>query len=54
VLVYAVVSADTESAVELFLRREDAERMVEEAIADEPEWAGVLSVEPLELPFDRN
>ena len=30
VLVYAVVSAETEKAVELFVRREDAERFLDE------------------------
>jgi hypothetical protein len=54
VLAYAVASADTEQAVELFLRRENAERMLAEALADEPEWADILSVEPLELRTSPN
>jgi hypothetical protein len=49
VLAYAVVSAETEKAVELFLCRADAERMLAEAIADEPEWRDVLSVEEVDL-----
>jgi hypothetical protein len=54
VLAYAVVSAETEQAVELFVRREDAQRMLAEALADDPEWADVLSVEPVELPYTLN
>jgi hypothetical protein len=40
--------------VELFLRREDAEQMLAEALSDEPDWADTLSVEPMDLPFERN
>ena len=40
VLVYGVVSARTEEALELFIRREDAERFVEEVREDEPEARG--------------
>jgi hypothetical protein len=36
VLVYAVVSAETEQAVELFVPREDAERFLEEVREDDP------------------
>jgi uncharacterized Fe-S cluster-containing radical SAM superfamily protein len=51
VIVYGLVSAETEQAVELFLRPEDAERMLAEALSDEPDWIETLSVEPVELPF---
>ena len=40
--------------VELFLRREDAEQFLGECLTDEPEWADVLSVEPLEFEFSAN
>jgi hypothetical protein len=36
VLVYAVVSAETEKAIDLFVRREQAERFLEDVRADEP------------------
>ena len=49
VLVYGVVSAQTDEALELFVRREDAERFVEEVRDDEPELAEPLSVEPVAL-----
>jgi hypothetical protein len=47
-LVLAVVSAETEKAIELFVRSEDAERFVEEVRDDAPELAELLSVEPIE------
>jgi len=47
--VYAVVSAEIGKAVELFVRRHDAERMLAEALADEPDWCDDLSVEEIEL-----
>ena len=48
-LVFAVVSAETEQAVELFVRREDAEAFVDEVRADEPETAELLRLEPVEF-----
>jgi hypothetical protein len=49
VLVYGVVSAQTEEALELFIRREDAERFLKEGRDDEPELAELLGVEPVDL-----
>jgi hypothetical protein len=46
---YAVVSAQTETALELFLEREQAEAFIAEVEADEPETAAGLRVEPVEL-----
>ena len=40
--------------VELFTRREHAEQFLAECLADEPEWTGALSVEPLEFEFSAN
>jgi hypothetical protein len=48
-LVYGVVSTPTEEALELFIRREDAERFVTEVRDDEPELADLLRVERIEL-----
>ena len=48
-LVYGVVSGETEKAIELFVRREDAERFLEDVRADEPELAERLRLEPVEL-----
>ena len=46
---YGLVSAQTGKAIELFPDREAAEAMLVECLADEPEWADVLSVERVEL-----
>jgi hypothetical protein len=46
---YALVELGDSEAIDLFLREEDAERALEDAISDEPEWAGLLSVEEIEL-----
>lgn len=59
-LVYAIV--DTRSsrdhplgdAVETFVRREDAERFVEEVRSDDPELAGYLRIEASSLPGTRS
>ncbi|HEX2112413.1 MAG TPA: Tic22 family protein [Gaiellaceae bacterium] len=48
-LVYAVVSEETEKAVGLFVRREQAERFLEVVRADQPELAERLRLEPVEL-----
>ncbi len=48
-IVYAVVSDQTEKAVGLFVRREQAERFLEDVRADEPELAERLRLEPVEL-----
>jgi hypothetical protein len=34
--------------VDVFVRREDAFAALEDAIKDEPDWAGLLSVVPIE------
>jgi hypothetical protein len=49
VLVHAVVSTETEKAVETFVRREDAEPFLEEVRGDDPELAELLRLEPVEL-----
>jgi hypothetical protein len=51
---YGVVDSWLEEAVELFLRREDAERVVRDWDRDEPEQAGLLYVEAVELETSLN
>jgi hypothetical protein len=46
---YALVEIGDSEAIDLFLREEDAERVLEDAIRDEPDWAGVLRVQAIEL-----
>ncbi len=48
-VVYAVVSTEGEKAVETFVRREDAERFLEDVRRDDAELAEWLRVEPVEL-----
>ncbi len=38
-----------EFSVELFARREDAERTLEELLHDEPEWRGLFRIEEIDL-----
>jgi hypothetical protein len=49
VIVYAVVDRETERAVELFVRREEAEAMIAEVREDEQELATALRVEIVDL-----
>ena len=46
---YALVELGDSEAIDLFLREEDAQAALEDALRDEPGWAGTLSVEPVEL-----
>ncbi|HET8895323.1 MAG TPA: hypothetical protein VFM96_14620 [Gaiellaceae bacterium] len=51
--VFALVDASmvelVEFSVELFARREDAERILAELLHDEPEWRGLFRIEEIEL-----
>ncbi|MDQ3867094.1 MAG: hypothetical protein M3304_09780 [Actinomycetota bacterium] len=49
--IYGIVDQGTDEAeaFELFVRREDAERFLEEVQADDPELADRLRLEPVEL-----
>ena len=49
ILVFAVVSAETEHAGELFIRHADAERFLEEVREDDAELAETLRLEAVEL-----
>ena len=46
--VFAVVSAETEKAVELSVHREDAERFLDEVRGDDAEFAITLRLEAVE------
>jgi hypothetical protein len=48
-LFWAVVSDSTEEAVEFFTTREEAEAIVQAWDRDEPDQAGALRVEKIEL-----
>jgi hypothetical protein len=49
VLAFGIVSEETDKAVELLVRREDAERFLEDVRADEPPLVKQLRLEPVEL-----
>jgi hypothetical protein len=49
VLFYGVVSESSEEALALFVERREAERIFENWDRDEPDRAGELRVEPIEL-----
>ena len=51
---YGVVDACLDEAVELFLKRRDAEQVVEDWDRDEPDQVGLLRVEVLELDSTAN
>ena len=46
---YALVEFGDQEAIDLFRREEDAQAALEDALRDEPDWTGTLSVEPVEL-----
>jgi hypothetical protein len=50
---YALVEIGDDQAVDVFVRREDAFVALNDAIKDEPDWAGTLSVVPIELDESR-
>jgi hypothetical protein len=54
VLVYALVSLETRRTVETFPTREEAEADLQEVLAEDPELADLLRVEPVILPFCPN
>jgi hypothetical protein len=49
VRVWALVEVGDTEAIDLFVRQGDAQRALEDCLADEPDWAGRLQVEELEL-----
>jgi hypothetical protein len=51
---WAVVSDETEEALELFTSREEAEAIVQAWDRGEPEQAGVLRVEEIEFETSAN
>ena len=46
---YALVELGDSEAIDLFLREEVAQAALEDALNDEPGWAGTLTVEPIEV-----
>ena len=46
---FAVVDLSLLEALELYVRREDAERMLAEVLRDEPGWESLFRIEEIEL-----
>jgi hypothetical protein len=46
---YAPVELGDSESIDLFLLEEDARRALREILWDEPDWAGLFHVEPVEL-----
>ena len=46
---FALVELGDSEAIDVFLREEDAVQALAECLRDEPRWARVLYVEPIEL-----
>jgi hypothetical protein len=42
---FALVELGDPESIDLFLRDEDARRVLEEILSDEPEWAGMFYVQ---------
>jgi hypothetical protein len=46
---WALVQQGDPEAIDVFLRREDADQALDECLSDEPEWRELLSIEEVEL-----
>lgn len=46
---WALVELGDHEAIDVFVRKEDALKALEDAVTDEPEWIGSLFVAPIEL-----
>ena len=46
---FALVELGDSESINLFLREEDARRALEDILSDEPDWAGLFYVAPVEL-----
>jgi hypothetical protein len=46
---WALVELGDDEAIDVFVRKEDALKALEDACTDEPQWEGTLFVTPIEL-----
>jgi hypothetical protein len=46
---WALVQAGDAEAIDVFLRRDDAEDALADCLRDEPEWRSLLRIEEIEL-----
>jgi hypothetical protein len=54
VIFYGVADARIFEILEFFASPHDAERFIEECLRDEPSWAPILSIEPIEFEIATN
>jgi hypothetical protein len=47
--VFGLVDLSLVEAIELYMRREDAERTLAELLQDEPEWRSLFRIEEIDL-----
>ena len=52
--VYGIADSLVDEIVDFFSTREEAERTLEQILADEPSWQGSLEVVSVELPPSPN
>jgi hypothetical protein len=50
---FALVELGDPESIDLFLRELDAERALAECLSDEPSWADMLYVQPIDLDEER-
>jgi hypothetical protein len=48
-VLWAVVSDEIDQVIKFFLERREAETMLARVLDDEPGWAEILRIEPIEL-----
>ena len=53
VLLYCLMSSQSRLAVDVFLSKEEAEEALAEALTDEPDWSGVITIEEIWSPYVR-
>jgi hypothetical protein len=46
---YALVETGDPKAIDVYLSEQDAQRAFEDCLTNEPQWRGLLRVEPVEL-----
>lgn len=49
VIFWGLVETELQEAVELFGSREEAEAALAAVLRDEPDWSGLVSIEPIEF-----
>jgi hypothetical protein len=54
VIFYGVADARIFEILEFFASPHDAERFIEECLRDEPSWAPILWIEPIEFEIATN